>query len=50
VGKDYAEDIMIYLNINEIERLAEIVAELVKLDMTVIAELKGTKWSIEVTK
>jgi len=41
---------MIYLNINEIERLAEIVAELVKLNMCVVAELKGTKWSIEVTK
>jgi hypothetical protein len=41
---------MIYLNINEIERLAEIVAELVKLGMSVTAELRGTKWHIEVTK
>ena len=41
---------MIYLNINEIERLAEIVAELVKLGMSVTAELHGTKWHIEVTK
>jgi hypothetical protein len=41
---------MIYLNINEIERLAEIVAELVKLGMSVNAELRGTKWHIEVTE
>jgi hypothetical protein len=41
---------MIYLNINEIERLAEIVAELVKLGMSVAAELRGTKWHIEVTE
>jgi len=47
---DCREGKMIYLNLNDIERLAEIVAELVKLDMTVVAELKGTKWSIEVTK
>lgn len=40
---------MIYLNLNEIERLAEIVAELVKLKMGVVAELKGNKWIIEVT-
>ena len=50
MGKDGTEGIMIYLNINEIERLAEIVAELVKLNMCVIAELSGTKWRIEVTK
>lgn len=41
---------MIYLYLNEIERLAEIVAELVKLDMGVVAELHGDKWHIEVTK
>jgi hypothetical protein len=41
---------MIYLNINEIERLAEIVAKLVKLGMSVTAELRGTKWHIEVTE
>ena len=41
---------MIYLYLNEIERLAEIVAELVKLDMGVVAELRGDKWHIEVTK
>ena len=40
---------MIYLNINEIERLAEIVSELVKLKMGVVAELRGNKWIIEVT-
>jgi hypothetical protein len=41
---------MIYLNINEIERLAEIVAELVKLGMSVNAELKYDRWHIEVSK
>lgn len=41
---------MIYLYLNEIERLAEIVAELVKLDISVVAELRGDKWHIEVTK
>lgn len=40
---------MIYININEIERLCEIVAELTKLKMGVVAELRGTKWHIEVT-
>jgi hypothetical protein len=40
---------MIYLDINEIERLAEIVAYLTKLHVSVVAELKGTKWHIEVT-
>jgi len=40
---------MIYLNINEIDRLAWIVAELTKLKMGVVAELKGNKWHIEVT-
>jgi hypothetical protein len=40
---------MIYLNINEIERLCEIVAELTKMKMSVVAELKGDKWYIEVT-
>jgi hypothetical protein len=40
---------MIYLNLNEIERLAEIVSELVKLKMGVVAELRGNKWIIEVT-
>ena len=40
---------MIYLNLNEIEKLAEIVAELTKLKMGVVAELRGTKWIIEVT-
>jgi len=41
---------MIYLYLNETERLAEIVAELVKLNMGVVAELHGNKWHIEVTK
>jgi len=41
---------MIYLNINEIERLAKIVAELVKLGMSVNVELRGIKWHIEVTE
>jgi len=40
---------MIYLNSNDFERLAAIVAELVKLNMSVVAELRGTKWVIEVT-
>lgn len=41
---------MIYLYLNETQRLAEIVAELVKLNMGVVAELHGDRWSIEVTK
>jgi hypothetical protein len=41
---------MIYLYLNEIEKLTEIVAELVKLNMSVVAELHGNKWHIEVTK
>jgi hypothetical protein len=40
---------MIYLYLNETQRLAEIVAELVKLNMGVIAELHGDRWHIEVT-
>jgi hypothetical protein len=41
---------MIYLYLNETQRLAEIVSELVKLNMNVVAELRGNKWCIEVTK
>jgi hypothetical protein len=41
---------MIRLNINEIERLAELVAALTKLGVSVYAELDGNKWNIEVTK
>lgn len=41
---------MIYVYMNEIERLAEIVAELTKLGMCVIAERHGDKWHIEVNK
>ena len=41
---------MIYLNLNEIDRLTEIVASLVKLGMSVNAELRGTQWHIEVNK
>jgi len=41
---------MIYLYINETQRLAEIVSELVKLNMNVVVELHGNKWWIEVTK
>jgi hypothetical protein len=41
---------MIYLNLNEIEKLTEIVAELVKLGMSVTAELKYGRWQIEVYK
>lgn len=41
---------MIYLNLNEIERLVEIVSELVKLGMGVTAELKYDRWQIEVYK
>lgn len=41
---------MICLNINQIELLTEIVAELTKLGMSVNAELRGTKWHIEVSK
>lgn len=41
---------MIYLNINQIELVAEMVAELTKLGMFVNAELRGTKWHIEVNK
>lgn len=44
------EAIMIYLYVNETQRLAEIVSELVKLGMGVVAELHGDRWSIEVTK
>ena len=40
---------MIYLYLNETQRLAEIVAELVKLKMGVVAELHGDRWHIEVT-
>lgn len=40
---------MIYLYLNETERLAEIVAALVKLKMGVVAELHGDRWHIEVT-
>ena len=41
---------MIYLYLNETEKLAAIVAELVKLKMSVVAELHGNKWHIEVTQ
>lgn len=41
---------MIYLYLNETEKLAEIVAELVKLNMRVVAKLHGDKWHIEVSK
>jgi hypothetical protein len=41
---------MIYLNINQVELLTEIVAELTKLGMSVSAELRGTKWCVEVSK
>jgi hypothetical protein len=41
---------MIYLYLNETQRLAEIVSELVKLGMGVTAELHGNKWHIEVSK
>ena len=41
---------MIYLNINESERLAESVSELGKLGMAVSAELKYDRWQIEVYK
>jgi hypothetical protein len=44
------ENSMIYLYLNETQRVAEIVAELVKLNMGVVAELHGDKWHIEVTK
>jgi len=40
---------MIYINLNEIERLCEIVSYLTKMKMGVVAELKGTRWHIEVT-
>lgn len=40
---------MIYLNLNEIERLCEIVAYLTKMKMGVAAELRGNQWYIEVT-
>lgn len=39
---------MIYLNLNETQRLAEIVSELIKLGMSVTAELKYDRWHIEV--
>lgn len=41
---------MIYLYLNETQKLAEIVSELVKLNMGVVAELHGNKWHIEVTQ
>ena len=41
---------MIYLNVNQVELLTEIVAELTKLGVCVFAELHGTKWHIEVSK
>jgi hypothetical protein len=41
---------MIYLYLNETQKLAEIVAELIKLNMGVTAELHGNKWHIEVTQ
>ncbi len=41
---------MIRLNINDIDRLAEIVAALTKLGVSVYAEIDGNKWNIEVTK
>ncbi len=41
---------MIYLYLNETEKLAEIVSELVKLGMGVVAELRGNRWCIEATK
>ena len=41
---------MIHLNIDETEKLAVIVAALVKLDVNVTAEMSGGKWRIEVTK
>ena len=41
---------MIYLNMNDVEGLAKIVAELVKLNMNVIVEESfNNKWRIEVT-
>jgi hypothetical protein len=41
---------MIYLNMNDVESLAKIVAELVKLNMNVIVvESVNNKWQIEVT-
>jgi hypothetical protein len=41
---------MIYLNINDVEGLAKIVAQLVKLNMNVIVvESVNNKWQIEVT-
>lgn len=41
---------MIYVNINEVDLLAEIVATLTKSGVCVFAELHGTKWHIEVSK
>lgn len=41
---------MIYLNVNQVELLTEIVAELTKLGMSVNAELRGIKWCVEVSK
>lgn len=41
---------MIYLYLNETERLAEIVVELVKLGVGVSARLHGDEWHIEVIK
>ena len=50
LAKHTTGDNMIYLYINETQRLAEIVSELVKLNMNVVVELHGNKWWIEVTK
>jgi hypothetical protein len=41
---------MIYLYLNETEKLAAIVSELIKLNMGVVAEPHGNKWHIEVTQ
>jgi hypothetical protein len=41
---------MIYLNLNETEKLAAIVSELIKLNMGVVTELHGNKWHIKVTQ
>jgi len=41
---------MIYLYLNETQKLAEIVSEFIKLNIGVIVELHGNKWHIEITK
>ena len=42
---------MIYLNMNDVENLAKIVAQLVKMNMNVIVvESVNNMWQIEVTK